>query len=552
MTFYASARGKKELPLPWTGDAYACGFPCTLLTELALRAASNAIREKPIWWEKFKDPIISGRWKQELQTTGDDPLTEDQVRFVFQELEWYADLRQQQIDQGVEAPIERAIDGTRRSDGLVPDELKQRLLVCVGKLINIPDHLKDWHPGSNNQVLDLVHPSLFPAIVGRTHTTKEAAIPALEFVGKGEVLKADKSDGSKRSQQFYSESYQWLPTDFEVSATGKMKILSYINNLHPVEHAEMYPVLAEIFERFVPMFEQVLADMLNIWDKEPRLTVDPANWYEIPDEFKSSFLRNIQSHYREMEWRRVRVPKPVEIPAKFVVEDVNLPKPYNLKATKGPLQVIVKLANIELTPENPIYGGGSWHVEGMENENIVASGIYYYHSENVTETRLNFRIHVREPEYQQGDHRGCELMYGLMDDAALNQSLDGIMTKQDRCIVFPNIYQHQVQPFELEDKTRPGSRQILVYFLVNPQKKILSTTHVPPQQWDWAQTAGMLGEVSSRLPPELVNQVEGYLEWPMSLTEAREHREMLMEERKYFVERTNEEIFERLFSLCEH
>ena len=29
------------------------------------------------------------------------------------------------------------------------------------------------------------------------------------------------------------------------------------------------------------------------------------------------------------------------------------------------LQVIVKLANIELTPENPEYDGGSWHVEGQ-------------------------------------------------------------------------------------------------------------------------------------------------------------------------------------------
>ena len=29
-----------------------------------------------------------------------------------------------------------------------------------------------------------------------------------------------------------------------------------------------------------------------------------------------------------------------------------------------PLQIIVKLANIELTPEKPKYEGGTWHVEG--------------------------------------------------------------------------------------------------------------------------------------------------------------------------------------------
>lgn len=29
------------------------------------------------------------------------------------------------------------------------------------------------------------------------------------------------------------------------------------------------------------------------------------------------------------------------------------------------IRVIVKLANIELSPENPEYPGGSWHVEGQ-------------------------------------------------------------------------------------------------------------------------------------------------------------------------------------------
>ena len=30
------------------------------------------------------------------------------------------------------------------------------------------------------------------------------------------------------------------------------------------------------------------------------------------------------------------------------------------------LQVIVKLANIHLTPEKPNYDGGSWHIEGLD------------------------------------------------------------------------------------------------------------------------------------------------------------------------------------------
>ncbi|KAF9346341.1 hypothetical protein BGX26_002165, partial [Mortierella sp. AD094] len=81
-----------SLPDPWTGDDYECGFPVTLLAELAMRAASNAIREKPNWWEKYKDPTISGRWKNEIKAAsierGDsDGMTDEQIEYVFKELE---------------------------------------------------------------------------------------------------------------------------------------------------------------------------------------------------------------------------------------------------------------------------------------------------------------------------------------------------------------------------------------------------------------------------------------------------------------------------------
>lgn len=36
----------------------------------------------------------------------------------------------------------------------------------VSKLENVPDSQKDWHPGSDKQVLDLVHPSLYCLVYG--------------------------------------------------------------------------------------------------------------------------------------------------------------------------------------------------------------------------------------------------------------------------------------------------------------------------------------------------------------------------------------------------
>src|SRR3984957_8553925 len=66
----------------------------------------------------------------------------------------------------------------------------------------------------------------------------------------------------------------------------------------------------------------------------------------------------------------------------------------------------------------------------------------------------------------------------------LVQPLSSVITKQGRCLAFPNVYQRQVSPFELVDKTKPGHRKILVFFLVNPQvvDSVPSTLNVPPQQ----------------------------------------------------------------------
>lgn len=62
-----------------------------------------------------------------------------------------------------------------------------------------------------------------------------------------------------------------------------------------------------------------------------------------------------------------------------------------------------------------MYPGGSWHVEGMANERIIASGIYYYDSENITESRLAFRAAVGQGNinYLQGDGLGLSRTYGL-------------------------------------------------------------------------------------------------------------------------------------------
>jgi hypothetical protein len=63
--------------------------------------------------------------------------------------------------------------------------------------------------------------------------------------------------------------------------------------------------------------------------------------------------------------------------------------------------------------ENPTYEGGVWHVEGMENEQIVSSGIYYYDVKNISKSELHFRKSVAAPYYINGDDDGVEFVYQM-------------------------------------------------------------------------------------------------------------------------------------------
>jgi hypothetical protein len=49
---------------------------------------------------------------------------------------------------------------------------------------------------------------------------------------------------------------------------------------------------------------------------------------------------------------------------------------------------------------------------GMENESIVSTFIYYYDSDNIEDTTLNFRHAISEPGYHHQDDIACmDILY---------------------------------------------------------------------------------------------------------------------------------------------
>ncbi|CAL9338612.1 hypothetical protein SUDANB108_00219 [Streptomyces sp. enrichment culture] len=495
-------------PLPFHASrSIALAAPRTL-RELQMMQCSAHIRSKPGWFDKMHDPGIVARWTREAVAQG---LTDAQVRYVLAELAHYAALRDERT--GVEVS---AVDGVWQSDTLIDDGLRSRLREAVKVLEQVPEADRDWHPGSGGQVLDLVHPSLFCLV--------------REVSGAPEQTWRNPTDRYSRYE--FSERFQWLPTDAEVSADGDVTFLSYVNNVHPDKHRELALVLPEVFARMLPLLENVLTDLRH--PRPLRIEADPYGWYDAEPEYPDRASYSDDEAYTEAvrafevaqdDWWENRRPVVPDAPAFTPPEPPDASARVSLRGRR--LQVIVKLATIHLTPEKPDYPGGSWHVEGMLNERIVSTGIYYWDSENITESRLGFRAALDDPRYEQDDDNGLREVYGLEDEDALNQVLGSASTPAGRCLAFPNVLQHRVDAFRLADPTRPGHRKILAFFLVDPSERIVSTSDVPPQQ-PWSGTS------------------------TMTLEQARHYRELLMQERKFFVDEHNEQLYEREFSLCEH
>ena len=440
-------------------------------------------------------------------------------------------------------------------------------------LENVPEDQKDWHPRSDGKVLDLVHPSLYPLVYGQTRLLDLRSMASLDDwrtqygLGDASEMQEGAPEFNTELGKRYSARFQWLPCDVDVSG-NEVKIVSYINNLHPQNHHELYPIIEKIIQLSIGPWEAALSRLANIRYKPARIEMEgdgygPATLPEpSPDPVDDNYDEwqeeiNAYKDSRPIVQPEPRDFKPFENPDVGDYERVSLRADFEYPNRR--LQVIVKLATIHLTPSSPNYGGGTWHVEGAANECICASAIYYYQSDNISESLLSFRLRVDHDtlnlDYEQDDHRAIETIFGLSNGDPSIQDLGKVVTREGRLIVFPNAMQHRVEPFHLEDSTKPGYRKILALFLVDPYQRVISTTNVPPQQPEWWDEHLKLSEIALEgLPQELKDAVKSNIPPLVSLDEAKRQREELMDERSVYVEERNHEYINDGpgFSLCEH
>lgn len=222
--------------------------------------------------------------------------------------------------------------------------------------------------------------------------------------------------------------------------------------------------------------------------------------------------------------------------------DLGDPKPLhmnfiNLRGQK--LQVIPKIVDYELTPQHDSYEG-VWHVEGMSHEEIVLTCLYILDRDNTIEGgEIQYKRAFLMDEVNYiwlNIHR--QFRPEFFDTLLVDQELcplGTVATPRGRLLVFPNSHIHRVKAMKIarqhqekeqsnygKDTANGAKRRIVVFFVVNPQRRIVSTREVAPQQ---LHSGGSLQH-----------------------EEALEHRLALMTERKFHKQDWNV----RHVELCEH
>ncbi|KAG8891580.1 hypothetical protein FRC00_013468 [Tulasnella sp. 408] len=342
------------------------------LVDLRMGELSYALRSKTEWWTKFKKPEIRAKWEKEALeheiqgarltkaevksvdafVTGEViALTGTSLRYVLDELQGYEKMRD--TTTGIQ---QSCFQGIYESDSLISDELRNRLINAVKVLEDIPDHKKDWHPRSNKQVLDLVHPSLYCIVYGRTLAFPAGSDPAnrtsadLKKLQNPHVAAIAKAGPKPVYERWsYSKEFCWMPTDFDIPVGGQpAKALSYINNIDP-DLKELYSVVEGVVGRFSLMWDRVLTDLLQENEGTKYRVGGEYEWNAEnagPEpEWDGDNVEAYSAAYVEWENRRELVIPTV--PEKGYTEDISHREvQYTIQGKK--VQVIVKLANIIL------------------------------------------------------------------------------------------------------------------------------------------------------------------------------------------------------------
>jgi hypothetical protein len=312
-------------PIGAHGNAYGSDSEPIFVRELAMMDVMEKLTDKPDWHKKVFDDEIVSKWRTEalsipneelfkLATSGKHqywhPNNNGQPEFrdddpgmmpegIMSEQAFACVRRSSLLSKSMSTDAYfKCIDELRskakhfgrtgivptldagasvaKSDTLVTTELHEALRAAFDKLKVDQEASPDWHPSSNEMVQDLLHPSMYPLVYGRTCAFQQECVGVegaiALWAGKGTVV--PKEDGDKAADRnnygygvgggsippnYWSTIYQWLPANVALQPDGGVKFTSYINNLHPDKYPDIYRTIEKLVETSLPMWDQCLA-----------------------------------------------------------------------------------------------------------------------------------------------------------------------------------------------------------------------------------------------------------------------------------------------------
>lgn len=278
--------------------------------EIAMLRLMNSITDKPQWYLHTHDLAVTAEWAREAM---DIPLISEAAwDWCLAELRDKAELYKS-------AGFTHVLDSASRlckSDTLIPTALVERIAAEVDELA----------ARENGELID---PDLFPLKFVETPVLVEGGAvgcdDAIDRVCEGEPSPREnwdhamkdrctgcpsvkpiqgavctrcrqlwtvEPDARKRRGLKFSTQYQWLPAEVEFIPTSegsakKIRITSYINNLHPNQHKSLYDSIERCIEASIQPWNEVL-----VWKDRGRTPErvrtygvqwdpEPPSWHEM-------------------------------------------------------------------------------------------------------------------------------------------------------------------------------------------------------------------------------------------------------------------------------
>ncbi|KAK6098491.1 hypothetical protein MT418_8432 [Batrachochytrium dendrobatidis] len=497
------------------------------LVEMQYIQYLQSILCKPMWWIDITNQHIVEQWRADSLDRNISPST---FNLALEQLGVFVKQLVCSGSDGFGTIVPGPVELTYILDNGIPDNVYTRLMTNVSDIEHGSNH------NTGQMVHNLIDASMYSVVYGQTMIAPlDIRLKYTKMVPCDILLSTRLVSDTpiiRGNPEFISRKFQWLPSEFCVEQDGSVTINSYINNLNPIWHRDMYKCIAKIFKCFVPMFESLFR------------TMDPMFKYIDIHNGIQGYESPNRSYYNGMR-SDTQVTRSVYVPIlpKHFESKYESAKPVSLRDRN--LQVIVKLTNIQLTPSKPKYDKGDWHIEGPINESIAAIGLYYYDVENITTPKLDFREAVDRFERRKASEMYWEDVYDTDRESLRNQYIGSLELPNGRCVVYPNRYQHKEQSFELADPTQPGHCKILTFFVVNPVCRIVSTAHVAPQQPQWYNSS----LDKTPILPELWNDITQYIQGVQSPAKAKHYRDELTSDRTQITAVYNKDIYERVYNL---